>query len=379
MVDLVALDLAPGDPFVDALRRCWDRGEAILPVDPRLPGPARQRLLDTLRPSSIISQSGRRSLPNGVPALDGDAIVIATSGTTGLPKGVILTHDAVAASAHATSQRLSIDPTRDKWLACLPVAHIGGLSVITRALLTNTPMTVLNGFDLETVNAATDSGHTRVSLVVAAFRRIDPRRWKTILLGGSAMPAALAPNVVKTYGMTETGSGVVYDGTALDGVEIETRNDELYVRGPMLLRAYRSASDNHQLTPEGIDPRTDGWFRTGDAGSIDADGRVRVVGRIGDVIVTGGEKVWPDAVERVLSTHPQVREVAITSRPDEQWGQRVVAVIVPTDFANPPTLDTLRAHTKTELPAYAAPQEIIVRAELPKTASGKVQRTQLFN
>src|SRR6266508_2123985 len=135
---LVALDLPGGPPFVVALRWVWDRGDAAFPIDRRLPAAARTRLLEAMAPSSVIDAGGEEcSLAGGRPVEDGDALVVATSGATGEPKGVVLTHDAVAASAQATSNRLGVVDS-DHWLACLPLAHIGGLAVVTRALHTRT-------------------------------------------------------------------------------------------------------------------------------------------------------------------------------------------------------------------------------------------------
>ena len=165
--------------------------------------------------------------------------VVATSGSTGEPKGVVLTHDAVRASALATNQRLGVTAA-DHWLACLPLSHVGGLSVVTRALVTGTALTVLPGFDAATVTAAAGRGASLVSLVATALARIDPTIFRRILLGGSAPPPVIPPNAVATYGSTETGSGVVYDGVPLDGVEVRIDGDgEIRVRGPMLLRCYR--------------------------------------------------------------------------------------------------------------------------------------------
>jgi o-succinylbenzoate---CoA ligase len=341
--------------FVDRLRAAWDDGDAVLPLEPRLPDASRDRVLAAARPDEPVD--------------DGDALVVATSGTTGDPKAAVLTHEAVAASARATSARLGVDPAADRWLACLPLAHVGGLAVVTRAVATGTPLTVHDGFDAGAVEAAGADGCTLVSLVPTALRRIDPARFRTIVLGGSAMPPDLPANAVTTYGMTETGSGVVYDGVPLDGVEVRVHAGEVQLRAPMLLRAYR----------DGADPRTpDGWFPTGDAGEWDADaGRLRVFGRIGDVIVTGGEKVWPAAVERVLAAHPAVAGVAVTGEADPEWGHRVVAVVVPADPAAPPTLADLRAAAKAELPAYAAPRELRLVDALPRTALGKVARARL--
>jgi O-succinylbenzoic acid--CoA ligase len=155
----------------------------------------------------------------------------------------------------------------------------------------------------------------------------------------------------------------------LDGVELRVVDGEVQVRAPMLLRAYR----------DGTDPRTaDGWFPTGDGGAWDGEaGRLRVFGRRDEVVVTGGEKVWPTAVERVLDRLPGVREVAVVGRPDPEWGQRVVALVVPADPAAPPLLDDVREAVRRELPAYAAPREVRLLRSLPRTASGKVARHRL--
>ena len=179
-------------------------------------------LLDALRPTRIVGSDGEQhALPDGIGVEDGDALVVATSGTSGQPKGVVLTHDAIAASAVATSARLGIDPDRHTWMACLPLAHIGGLAVVTRSIITGTRLVVLPGFEAEAVEEAGRSGLvSHVSLVATALQRLDPSVFTCVLLGGSRIPDALPANVVATYGMTETGSGVVYDGWPLDGVEI---------------------------------------------------------------------------------------------------------------------------------------------------------------
>ena len=155
----------------------------------------------------------------GAEVEDGDALVVATSGSTGRPKGVVLTHTAVAASAQATSVALDV-VDEDHWLACLPLSHVGGLSVVTRALLTSTALTVLPRFDVAEVIRAADAGATLVSLVPTALKRIEPSRFRRVVLGGTRPPQHLPVNAVTTYGMTETGSGVVYDGRPLDGVEV---------------------------------------------------------------------------------------------------------------------------------------------------------------
>jgi o-succinylbenzoate---CoA ligase len=385
MPELVALDLPGGQGFLDALRAVWDTGDAAAPLDPRLPAPAARTLLEALRPTRLVGSDGEITrLPGGQPVEEGDALVVATSGSTANPRGVVLTHAAIAASAIATTSRLGVDPTRHRWLACLPLAHVGGLAVITRALLTGTPVTVLPGFEADEVSRiGRDAEATHVSLVATALRRIDPSVFAAILLGGAAPPGVLPPNVVTTYGMTETGSGVVYDGVPLDRVEVaigtgragEGAAGEVLLRCPMLLRTYRDGIDPRIPGPDG----TGGWFPTGDGGRLAAgpEGRLAVEGRLAEMVVTGGEKVWPAVVEQVLATHPGVIEVAIWKRPDPEWGERVVAWVVPADPAAPPSLAALSELAGSVLSPWAVPKELVLVASLPRTASGKIRRTEL--
>jgi O-succinylbenzoic acid--CoA ligase len=369
MPDLVALALPGGPAFVGALRRIWDDGDAAAPIDPRLPAPARAALLDALAPARVVDGDGEHWLAGGRPIEPGDALVVATSGTTGAPRGVVLTHDAVVASARATSARLSVGDD-DEWLACLPLSHVGGLSVVTRAIVTGTRLTVLPGFDARPVEAAARAGATLVSLVPTALRRIDPTLFRVIVLGGSRPPTDRPANTVTTYGLTESGSGVVYDGRPLDHVEVRLAGDgEIQLRAPMLLRCYR----------DGTDPKDpEGWLPTGDVGTWTEDGRLRVHGRRGDLIVTGGENVWPDPVEARLGAHPAVAEVVVAGREDEEWGQRVVAFVVPRTTAGPPGLDELRDWVKDELPPWCAPRVLVLRRTIPRTALGKPRRDVLL-
>jgi O-succinylbenzoic acid--CoA ligase len=382
--ELVALDLPGGAGFVDALQAVWNTGDAAAPIDPRLPPAARAALLSALHPARIVGSDGVfHHLEDGWPVEEGDAIVMATSGSTGMPRGVVLTHDALAASARSTTKRLGVDPARHRWLACLPLAHIGGLSVVTRALLTSTPCTVLPGFEAEVVERMGRSGEiTHVSLVSTALGRLDPSVFTTVLLGGSRPPSQLAPNVVATYGMTETGSGVVYDGIPLDDVEVAIAHGdddseegsgegEILLRGPMLMRAYRDGTSGRVAGPDG----TGQWLATGDAGRLTAEGTLAVSGRLAEVIVTGGEKVWPNAVEVILATHPGLAEVAVWKRPDPEWGERVVAWVVPRQGI--PDLAELRDLVSAALGPWAAPKEVVPVEALPRTASGKVRRGDL--
>ncbi|MBI4883879.1 MAG: AMP-binding protein [Actinobacteria bacterium] len=371
MPHLVAIDLPGGPDFVAALRREWDAGNAVLPVDRRLPAPARTALFAALEPTLLLDAQGRHRMP-GRGVEHGDALVVATSGATGTPKGVVLTHAAVIASARATSDRLGIT-SDDTWLACLPLSHVGGLSVVTRAIHTDIRVVVHDGFDAEKVAAAGRNGATAVSLVTTALQRIDATLFRVIVVGGSRPPADLPDNVHATYGLTETGSGIVYDGAPLDGVELAIAPDgEILVRCPMLMRCYRDGS-----TP--IDK--DGWLHTGDLGHLLADGRLVVEGRAGDMIITGGENVWPEAVEGAIATHPSVADVAVAGTPDAEWGHRVVAWVVPrvaTPKSGPPTLADLRAHVCDQLPSFCAPRELRIVERLPRTSLGKLQRHLLL-
>jgi len=369
MPDLVAIDLPGGQAFVDTVRRSWDAGNAVFPIDQRLPGPARQALLAALRPSAIVASGSIHRRRHGIPVDDGDALVMPTSGSTGTPKGVVLTHDALHASARATSQRLGVTDA-DQWLACLPLAHIGGFSVLTKAWWAGVALTVHDGFDAAAVTRAAHDGATLVSLVPAALNRIDPALFRVIVLGGSRPPADRPSNTVTTYGMTETGSGIVYDGRPLDDVEVRIVDSEIVVRGPMLLRCYRDGTSPFDA---------EGWLHTSDLGHWLADGRLHVDGRRGDLIITGGENVWPDAVEAALRGHPAVADVAVAGVADPMWGQRVVAWVVPTTAAAPPSLTDLRNHVGEHHPAFMAPKELVLVASIPRTALGKVVRSALAN
>ncbi len=372
MAHVVALDLPAGPGFVDALQRVWDQGAAAFPLDQRLPEAERARTLASIAPTHVIGADQElTTIDGGRPTEDGDALVMATSGTTGHPKGVVLTHDAVAASARATSAIVGADPASDTWLSCLPPAHIGGLSVITRALHTGTPLVVHERFDADAVIAAAHAGVTLVSLVTRALAEVDPSLFRFVVIGGAAPPPDRPANVLATYGMTETGSGIVYERRPIDGAELRIDADELiFVRGPMLLRAYRTADGD-------TDPKdSDGWFPTGDLGTFADDGSLRVFGRAGDVVVTGGEKVWPERAERRIAELDAVAEVAVTGRPHPEWGHELVALIVAAPGASI-DLDAIRDHVRAELPVWYAPRSLVIIDALPRTALGKIKRHAL--
>ncbi len=365
---LVALDMPGNSRFVDAMRRIWDAGDAVFPVDQRFPRPSRDELIRQIAPSAIIDSLGNElKLAGGREVESGDAIVIATSGSSGAPKGVVLTHDGIVASADASNKRLGTTGN-DHWLACLPLSHVGGMAVVVRALQAKCLLTVQPVFEVGLVQEAAQHGANMTSLVATALRQIDASPFRAILLGGAAAPDHVPKNVVVTYGMTESGGGVVYDGRPLDGVEIRIASDgEIQLKGPMLFRQYRDGTRPFDA---------EGWFSTGDLGEFAKDGRLIVRGRRGDLIITGGENVWPQQVESVLALHPRVDEVVVRGVPDAQWGQQVVAWITINDKSEM-SLAEVRDWVKQTLPAYCAPKLVHVVDSIPRTTSGKIDFRRL--
>ena len=363
MPRLVALDLIAGQRFVEHVTRVLDDGDAFLPLDQRLSVVDRRRLALALGASRVRTDVEDVALDGGRPVDEGDAVVIATSGSTGAPKGVVLTRDAVKASAVLGSRRLP-SGSDTHWLACLPLSHVGGLSVVFKALDTGAALTVHEKFDADLVIRAARDGCTHVSLVPTALRRIDPFAFRCVLLGGSRPPLDRPPHVIATYGLTETGSGVVYDGRPLDDVEISIGpGGEILVRSPTNMRGYRDGSTS-------ID--ADGWLHTGDVGSF-VDGTLSVDGRLDDLIKTGGEKVWPETIERVLLTARPEIEICVVGVDDPEWGQRVV--LATTD----PQLDlaTVRECVLAELPGFHAPKAVVRLTEFPRTSIGKIRRREV--
>ena len=355
---LVTVRLPPPDAAA-AVRSAWDRGDAVLVLDPRAPEPEVDSIVDRMR--------------SGAGVEPGVAAVVVTSGTAGTPKGVELTWEGLEASGRAVHRALDAGPG-DRWLACLPLHHVAGLAVVGRAWATGTPVTVAGGFDVVTV-AAADA--TLVSLVPTMVRRlrqagVDLNRFRRILLGGGPVHER-GPNLVATYGMTETWGGVVHDGHPLQGVELGLgERDEILVRAPMVMRGYRLDPEQTEAAFTG-----DGRLRTGDVGAIDAGGRLRVVDRLRDLIITGGVNVGPSEVEAVLELHPGVADVCVTGAPDPEWGERVVAHVVPTDRASPPELADLRAFAAERLSAAKLPREVVMTDSIPRTAGGKPLRRLL--
>jgi O-succinylbenzoic acid--CoA ligase len=358
---LIALDMPASTEFVIHVRNAWDAGDAVFPIDQRLPQAAKNALVAHIKPSLVIDETGNIvNCSESEPIDDHDALVIATSGSTGTPKGVVHTHKSIQALLNMSQARLATDSSTH-WLLCLPVSHVAGFSVLARSILFGNSISILPTFKV-------NSGATHVSLVPTMLRRIDPAMFDLILLGGAAAPADLPENVITTYGMTETFGGIAYNGEPLDGVEMRIKHDLIEVRTPSLFRTYRS-SEKPTLV--------DGWYPTGDSGRF-SGGVLQVFGRLDDMIISGGENVWPNAVEKIVSTFPGIERVVVSGIDDEQWGQRVVAWIVSSQ-AEPPTLEDVRQHVKQQLPSYCAPTELRIVPAIPTTSLGKVDIQTLRN
>jgi O-succinylbenzoic acid--CoA ligase len=341
--------------------------------------------------------------------LDLDAIlaIIYTSGTTGRPKGAQLTAGNFWWSAVGSALNLGTRPD-DRWLAVLPLFHVGGLSILLRSVIYGVPALIHERFDPDAVNAAIDEeGVSHVSVVSAMLgRMLDargdrpyPPTLRCLLLGGGPVPlpllercAAIGAPVVQTYGLTETTSQAVTlapadaltklgsAGQPLLPTELRIEQDgapvqageagEIVVRGPTVTPGY-------WRRPEATAAIRDGWLHTGDLGYLDADGYLYVLDRRDDLIISGGENVYPAEVEAVLLAYPGVAEAGVIGVPDPQWGQVAVAVVVPQPGA---TLDPadLSAFCAARLARYKVPARIDLTSEpLPRTAAGKLLRREL--
>ncbi len=351
------------------LRQALDgSGPAWLPI-PTTDRREARRLSDALKP--------------GDPIDDDVALVVTTSGTTGIPKGALLGAEALRASGNATHARLG---GPGSWLLALPTHHIAGIQVLLRSILAGTEPTVLDvsgGFLPEALAGAVGAmrGPRRYTALVPTqlIKSLDSpiaakalSELDAVLVGGAATPPPVYErardagiNVVRTYGMSETCGGCVYDGVPLDGTRVRIEDGRVVLGGAMIARGYRNLPDH----PAFAEP---GWFRTEDAGSFE-DGKLSISGRLDEAIMTGGLLVIPQVVEAVLATHPGIRECIVLGLPDERLGQRVAVAIVPNAGAAP-TLEEIRAHVVAELDSIAAPRELVVLDEIPLRGPGKPDR-----
>ena len=343
-----------------------------------------------LRAGELLSTSLRigQQIPDDI------ALVITTSGTTGTPKGAMLTAAALIASASATHDRLG---GPGSWLLALPPQHIAGMQVLVRSVLAGTVPAELDlsgGFDpaeLPRAVAELGSGRRYTSLVANQLAKAlaDPAataalaELDAVLLGGGPAPAPVLDGaaeagitVVRTYGSSETAGGCVYDGVPLDGVEVRIDDADPAGRGRIVIGGATLAAGYRN--PPDPDPFGEpGWFRTDDIGCFDDSGRLSVLGRADEAINTGGLTVLPGPVESVLNRHPAVAECAVFAVPDDRLGQRVVAAVVPIAAAPAPTLAELREFLAQSLDVKAAPRELHIIEALPRIGIGKLDRRGL--
>jgi O-succinylbenzoic acid--CoA ligase len=338
--------------------------------------------------------------PDAPPDDERTLAIVQTSGTTGRPRGVILSRRAFVASARASAANLGWRDD-DRWLLPLPMAHVGGLSVVTRCLLARRTVVLSSDADARSLLDSVQRHRvTLVSLVPTVLKRFldldppgPPEHLRAILLGGAAASPALLGRaadrgwpVLTTYGLTEACSQVTTQrygtrnrgeagaGPPLPGIELRIGGeDEILVRGPTLFTRY---------APPGIDrPIVDGgWFPTGDRGRLDGRGNLHVLGRRSDRIITGGENVDPAEVEHVLETLPAIREACVFGVPDEEWGERVCAAVVPERAEDEEALGgriegQIRG-LRDRLAAFKLPRGLAVVDSLPRNATGKVDRRE---
>ncbi|MEX1163857.1 MAG: AMP-binding protein [Nitriliruptor sp.] len=382
MARLIALPLPSTGEAAEAVRARWEAGDAVLPLDPEASRAEVEALLAALRPDRLASfdDPDGCALPDPLPTDDGVALVVATSGSTGTRKGVTLTSAALDASTAASLARLGVQHDA-VWRVPLPLHHVAGLAALRRGWALGTTPDVVAPGDLD---ALLRPGADHVAVVPTQLHRwlardgaAGPRQ---VLLGGAAASGDLLERaavagieVVTSYGMTETCGGCVYDGHPLAGAEVALAGDDrIRLRGEMLFSGYRG---DPTATAATVDD--DGWFTTSDVGRLGEDGRLTVLGRADDVVVSGGENVPLAVVVAALRSHPDVADATAVGEPDPEWGERVHAVVVPRDLAAPPTEADLREHVRGDHPAAFAPRRVTFVQELPRDAMGKVTRSSL--
>lgn len=385
--DRVGLLLPPGPDFAVAFWAVLRLGATVVPVSPKLAAAEIAHQTDGCAVVLDAPVGAAEPLDAPVPHAPQDpAVLLHTSGTTSTPKPVLLTFGNLLWAAQGSAAALG-HPADERWLSALPFNHVGGLSILVRSAIAGTTAEVHDGFDaqriVERLHAA--DGPTVISVVATTLSRLldaglhAPPRLRAAVAGGGPVPAVLVERareagvpVAQTYGMTES--------TAMS--TIQRPGDEQPDAGPPLFcTRVRTADDGEILVSGPTVSRSaagpDGVLRTGDLGRLDDDGRLTVVGRKADTIISGGENVAPAEVEAALERHPAVREAAVHGRPDPEWGEAVVATVVPRPGATIDEQD-LREHCAALLARFKVPRTVVVRQQpLPRTPSGKLLRRAL--
>jgi O-succinylbenzoic acid--CoA ligase len=402
----VAIRASNSAGFVVAVHALMRRGAVIVPINTRLAEPevawqladagVTRVLGDDDLEALLLASPRQRSGKDRPFDLQAWHSIVYTSGTTGRPKGAILTYGNHWWSAVASALNLGLLPD-DVWLACLPLFHVGGLSILLRGVISGMTAVVQPRFDAAEVNRAVDEHGVSIVSVVSTMLdrmlteragRAYPSSLRCVLLGGGPAPLPLLERataagvpVVQTYGLTETASQIVTlapedalrklgsAGKPLMGSEIRVGEDgEIRVRGPSVSPGYV----NHQPGTS----RRDGWLHTGDLGRLDGDGYLYVLDRRDDLIVSGGENVYPAEVEAALLGHADVSDAGVVGVPDAEWGRRVTGVVVLRPGGEV-TAEELIAFCRRQLAGYKVPRQIEFRAALPRNAAGKLLRREL--
>jgi O-succinylbenzoic acid--CoA ligase len=379
----VATTLPPSFAFAALLHGAPRIGAALVPLNTRLTAEQQRAQAAAVGADVVVDRplDGMEAAVEPRRELDPETVhtVLFTSGTEGEPKPVELTTGNLDAAAAGSAAVFGSEPD-DRWLSPLPLFHVAGLSILTRCARNATTAVLHDRFDLPVVLDALTAGDVSlISLVPTQLRRLrdvgltEAPGLRALLLGGGPIPPDLVAwsretglPVRCTYGMTETASQVAVTdrwesaATPLHGAEIEIAADgEILVRGPMVAPRARSG---------------DGWLHTGDVGAIDRHGRLHVDGRIKELIVTGGEKVAPAAVEAVLAAHPAIADAGVAGTPDADWGEEVTAYVVE---RGPVSDYDLLAFCRERLAGYQVPKRVVRVSSLPRNAGGKLLRARL--
>ncbi|RNC79613.1 MAG: o-succinylbenzoate--CoA ligase [Balneola sp.] len=428
------------DLLIFSIAACWKLGIPFIPLNPKLPTEKLKEQIQELSPTLIFSDSKNRNrlMGDDVIQMDENFFLNAftfdirnlklpdetkikdqlvfgyffTSGTSGSPKIVPLKRKQMLAAAKSSAKNFKPDPNHF-WLLCLPLNHIGGISIILRSLIYGTAIYRMDVFHEEMIKEflGENTRFQAASLVPTMLKRLldDPlfkthRSFKAILLGGGPVNSGLLQKavergipVVSSYGMTETCAQIAANPTsAPSGVyipiksvgkafppnELQIRDDRgkvlkrnqsgtIWLKGPQVFDGYYYKKDNKDRFDK------DGWFNTGDYGHKNTFDQVFIESRRTDLIITGGENVNPVEVEQAIQKLPFIKEAAVVGLPDEEWGQKITAVVTLSNGKNP-SLEEMRDLLKGELINFKLPRELFIIDELPKTQTGKIRKSELI-
>ncbi len=383
MSNLVAIDLPQNNKFLQIIKEVWDNGDAVFVIDQRFSPSLKRQTIGSVKPKYLIDKDGKNTLPDSVGVSSNDALIQLTSGTTGYPKSVIHTFDSLKAHGAMVNEFLKVNPKSDRWIACLPLSHIGGMGVVMRAYFADMPVEIIETPDKTELERLNANGYNMVSLVASVLDRINTRSYKAVVIGGMAEPDNVAENIFPTYGLSESGGGVVYKGECLRGVRIKIQpgSQLIEINSPTLLRAYRSMHESavgkNVVSKEGIYPELDnGYFVTSDCGYFEND-RLKILGRRDDLINTGGEKIWAKTLEDIILSIDGIDQVCVVGLKDQKWGQKIVAAVAKSKDSKATSEDIIRT-VKDRLASWAVPKEIQFVDDLPKTAILKTDRAAVI-